>query len=65
MYKLLLAIKRINLLIAFTVLFVLHLAMYYLLHTEDWITVALSAAFVDTAVLSALQLYANFKTRAK
>jgi hypothetical protein len=59
------AINRINLLAAFLILFGGHLLMYFLLGTDKWMTVALSASLVDTAVLSGLQLLAVFKNRAK
>lgn len=58
-------VSRINLLLAFIVLFAGHLLMYYLLGTDDWPMVALSAALVETAVLAALQLFAGFRNRAR
>lgn len=65
MNRLLRAAVRLNLFLAFLVLLGVHMLMYFLLGTEGWVTVALSAALVETAVLSAFQLYATYKTRAK
>lgn len=58
-------INRINLLVAFIVLFAAHILMYFLLGTDDWLMVALSAALVETAVLAALQLFASYRSRAR
>ncbi|WP_438446257.1 hypothetical protein [Gorillibacterium sp. sgz5001074] len=59
------AVSRINLLFAFIILFAGHLLMYYVLGTDNWPMVALSAALVETAVIAALQLYAGFRRRAR
>lgn len=58
-------VNRINLLVAFVVLFGAHILMYYLLGTDDWVMVALSAALVETAVLAAVQLLGSFRNRAR
>lgn len=58
-------VNRINLFLAFIVLFAAHSLMYYALRTDDWAVVALSAALVDTAVLAAVQLYAVYRNRNK
>lgn len=58
-------ISRINLLFAFIILFAAHLLMYYMLGTDDWVMVALSAALVETAVLAAIQLYAAYRSRGR
>lgn len=58
-------VTRINLLLAFIVLFGAHLLMYYSLGTDNWPMVALTAALVETAVIAALQLFAGFRKRAR
>lgn len=65
MNRILYAIRRINIFIAFLFLLGAHLLMYYLLGTANWFVAALSAALVETAVLSGLQLYAVYKLKAK
>lgn len=59
------AVRRINLLIAFLVLFAAHLLLYYALGTDRWATVALTAALTETVVLALAQILIAFKTRAK
>jgi hypothetical protein len=58
-------VNRINLLVAFVVLFIGHILMYYLLGTDDWIMVALTAALVESAVLAAIQLLGSYMNRAR
>lgn len=49
-------ISRINIGIAFIVLFVFHMLFYRLWGTDNWLTVALLASIVETGVLAAVQL---------
>lgn len=49
-------ISRINLLVAFIVLLVFHMLLYYYQGTDNWLSMALLASIVDTGVLAALQL---------
>lgn len=63
--KILRFLRNINLVAAFLILLAGHLLMYYLLENESWISLAFAASLVDTAVLTGLQLFAMFKTRAK
>lgn len=59
------AVNRISLLVAFVVLFGGHILMYYLLGTDNWLMVALSAALVETATLAALQLLGSYMNSAR
>lgn len=59
------AVSRINLFLAFIVLFGAHVLMYYLLRTDDWVMVALSAALVETALLAGIQLYAAYRLKGR
>ena len=49
-------ISRINLVVAFVVLMVFHLLLYYSQNTDNWLSMALLASIVDLGVLAAIQL---------
>ena len=49
-------ISRINLVVAFVVLMVFHMLLYYYQNTDNWLSMALLASIVDLGVLAAIQL---------
>jgi hypothetical protein len=49
-------ISRVNLIAAFAVLLVFHLLLYYFLGTDNWLSIALLAAIVETGVLAIIQI---------
>ncbi|WP_144340735.1 hypothetical protein [Paenibacillus darwinianus] len=48
-------IRRVNILWLLVTLFVFHGLLYSALGTDNWLSVALTATLVDTAVVAALQ----------
>jgi hypothetical protein len=58
-------ITRIHPVLAFIVLFAGHLLLYYSLGTPNWLVIALSAAFFDTAVWAVLQLVVQRYARSR
>ena len=58
-------INKLNLALAFLVLFAAHGLLYFGLGNGDWFFLALSAALVWTGVLAAVQLFSRGRARSK